>query len=157
MLAVRPQLVRFIAKSEFFDIPVVRRMAAWVGAFPIHRNVADMKAVKRSVAMLKRGEHVGIFPEGTRVRDGRERGEPQEGVALIAHLAQADVLPFRLFGTEGICPPGKRLWRFPRVTLVFGQPLSLGDQRYQGMPKDERLSAFTQDCMDAVYKLKVES
>jgi 1-acyl-sn-glycerol-3-phosphate acyltransferase len=114
-----------------------------------------MKAVKRSVAMLKRGEMLGIFPEGTRVRDGAERGSDiHEGIALIARLAKADVIPFRVWGTEKISPPGTRLWRFPKVRLSFGEPLSLNSSRYDGMEKNARLAAFAKDCMDAVYALE---
>jgi 1-acyl-sn-glycerol-3-phosphate acyltransferase len=152
MLALKPRAVRFIGKEEFFRIPVVRRGAAWVGAFPVKRASADMKVVKRSAAMLKRGELVGIFPEGTRGRDGAER-ELHDGIALIAHLAKADVIPFRLFNTDKICPPGTKLWRFPAVSINFGEPVSLNNPAYEGLDKKQKFERFTQDVMEAVYAL----
>jgi 1-acyl-sn-glycerol-3-phosphate acyltransferase len=149
--------VRYIGKEEFFRIPVVKRGAAWVGAFPVKRDSADMKVVKRSVAMLKRGEFVGIFPEGTRGR-GVEAGdetqrELHDGIALIAHLAKADVIPFRLFNTEKICPPGSKIWHFPKIILTFGEPLSLNNPAYDGLEKKDKFERFTQDVMAAVYNL----
>jgi len=66
---LRPRPIRFMAKEEFFGVhPLVARLTSWVGAFPVRRGTADLEAIKRPVRMLRRGELVGIFPEGTRVR-----------------------------------------------------------------------------------------
>ena len=158
MMALRPRPVRYMSKEEFFKVFGVARAAAWVGTFPVKRNAADMKAIKRSVAMLKRGELVGIFPEGTRGRDLNEQeleNRPvHEGVAVIAHLAKCEVIPVRLWGTDKISPPGKKLWRFPRVTVRFGKPLSITDSCYNNLQRNERLEAFTRDVMHAVYALE---
>jgi len=160
MLAMRPRPVRFIAKEEFFKVKAIARMASWAGVFPIKRGTADMKAIKRAVAMLKRGELVGIFPEGTRGRNRKKTGQRAEqreafgGTALIAHLARVPVVPVHLWNTNRISPPGTRLWRFPRITLSVGEPLSLTDERYANLTKDERFATFTADIMAAIYALK---
>jgi 1-acyl-sn-glycerol-3-phosphate acyltransferase len=204
MMALRPRSARFISKEEFLRIPVVRRGAALVGVFPVKRGATDMKVVKRATAMLKRGEVVGIFPEGTRGRgdrDGNGDGSNDnnssnvndagnadaasggssnnnssnadaasggngndaasggnerklhEGIALMAHLAKADVIPFKLFNTEKICPPGARLFRLPRIGITFGEPLSLNDPAYENLEKAEKFERFTADVMAAVYGL----
>ncbi|MDR3136083.1 MAG: 1-acyl-sn-glycerol-3-phosphate acyltransferase [Coriobacteriales bacterium] len=152
MLALRPRPVRFISKEEFFKLPVIRRLAAWIGAYPVKRGSADMQVIKRSVAMLQRGELVGIFPEGSRGRAGETR-QIHSGLGLIAYLSKAPVVPFRLWNTEAISPPGTRLWRFPTVKLAFGQPLSINDARYQHLNKSERLERFSHDVMEATYQL----
>ncbi|MDR1088074.1 MAG: 1-acyl-sn-glycerol-3-phosphate acyltransferase [Coriobacteriales bacterium] len=156
LMAMRPRTVRFIGKEEFFKIRGVRRLASWVGVYPVKRAAADLKVVKRSVAMLKRGELVGIFPEGTRGR-GEELVEGErdarEGVALIANLARARVVPFRLWNTEKISPEGSRRWHFPTVKLSFGEPLSLADPAYADLEKAEKLRRFTHDIMAAIYAL----
>ena len=158
MMALRPRPIRYMSKEEFFKVFGVARVAAWVGTFPVKRNAADTKAIKRSVAMLKRGELVGIFPEGTRGRGLNEQeleNRPaHEGVAVVAYLAKCEVIPVRLFGAERISPPVKKLWRFPQVTARFGKPLSLTDARYEGLEKAERLNRFTKDVMRAVYALE---
>jgi 1-acyl-sn-glycerol-3-phosphate acyltransferase len=155
MSVMRPVPIRFMSKEEFFSIhPVISRLAAWIGAFPIKRDTADLAAVKRVVKMLKRGEYVGIFPEGTRIRFKDQVPTYHEGIALIAHLAKAPVLPVRLWGTERICPEGKRFFRMPRVTLRFGEPLSLNDEQFIGMEKDEMFVAFTAEVMRRIYALE---
>ena len=158
MMAIRPRPMRYMAKEEFFRIPVVARLATYAGAFPVKRNSADIKVLKRAVAMLKRGELVGIFPEGTRGRglsdEELEHRPAHEGVAAITHLAKCEVIPVHLWGTNLISPPGKRIWRFPRVTVRFGKPLSIHDERYTSMDKHARFAQFTDDVMAAVYALE---
>ncbi|MDR0350437.1 MAG: 1-acyl-sn-glycerol-3-phosphate acyltransferase [Coriobacteriales bacterium] len=152
MSALRPRPVRFIAKEEFLDIhPAIARFAAWVGAFPIKRNTADLTAVKRAVRMLKRGEPVGIFPEGTRIRHEGQVPVYHEGAAFIARLAKVSVLPVRIWNTELIKPPGTRLFRCPKVILRFSEPLSLDEERFASLPKDERSAAFTTAIMTQIY------
>jgi 1-acyl-sn-glycerol-3-phosphate acyltransferase len=155
MSVLRPRPIRFIAKEEFINVhPIIAHFAAWVGVFPVKRNTADMSAIKRAVRMLKRGEMVGIFPEGTRVRHKDQEVVYHEGVALMAQLAKVPVVPVRLWGTERIRPPGTTLFHCPKVTLRFGEPLSLDEERFANLPKDERFSAFTYAVMERVYALE---
>jgi len=156
LLAMRPRTIRFIGKEEFFKIKGIRRAASWAGVYPVKRGAGDIKAVKRSVAMLKRGEIVGIFPEGTRgrgedVADGER--EVHEGVAMIASLAKAPVVPLRLWNTEKISPVDSKRWHFPTIKLAFGEPMSLDDPAYEGLERNEKLQRFTQDIMAAIYSL----
>ncbi|MDR2036190.1 MAG: 1-acyl-sn-glycerol-3-phosphate acyltransferase [Coriobacteriales bacterium] len=156
MQAMRPRAIRFMGKEEFFRVKVLRRLASWVGVYPVKRETADIKVVKRSVTMLKRGEIVGIFPEGTRGRgtevvDGERK--TYEGVAHIANLAKARVVPFRLFNTEKISPEDSRRWHFPTIKLAFGEPMSLDDPAYEGLDKSEKIQRFTQEVMGVIYSL----
>jgi 1-acyl-sn-glycerol-3-phosphate acyltransferase len=158
MSALRPRVIRYITKEEFLRVhPAISRLAAWVGVFPVRRNSADMSAIKRAVRMLKRGEPVGIFPEGTRVRFKDQQVTYHEGVALIAKLANAPVVPVRLWGTERICPQGTKLFRLPRITLRFGEPLFPDEERFTSLPKNERFAAFTNEAMKRVYDLQPPS
>jgi len=156
MQAMRPRSIRFIGKEEFFKIKGIRRAASWAGVYPVKRGAGDIKVVKRSVAMLKRGEIVGIFPEGTRGRgkdvvDGER--EAHEGVAMIASLAKAPVVPLRLWNTEKISPEDSKRWHFPTIKLAFGEPMSLDDPAYAGLDRNEKMRRFTEDVMTAIYSL----
>ena len=156
LLAMRPRTVRFIGKEEFFKIKGIRRAASWAGVYPVKRGKGDIKAVKRSVAMLNRGEIVGIFPEGTRGR-GKDvvegEREVHDGVGMIASLAKSPVVPLRLWNTEKISPEDSKFWRFPKIKLAFGKPMSLDDPAYDGLERNEKLHRFTQDIMKAIYSL----
>jgi 1-acyl-sn-glycerol-3-phosphate acyltransferase len=155
MYSLRPRPIRYIAKEQILNLkPLIGRLAAWVGVFPVKRNSADMSSVKRAVRMLKRGELVGIFPEGTRVRSKDREVTYHEGAALISQLANVPVIPVRLWGSERIRPKGTRLFRLPKITLRFGEPLSIQEERFAALPKDERLTAFTNEAMARVYGLE---
>ncbi|MCL2150775.1 MAG: 1-acyl-sn-glycerol-3-phosphate acyltransferase [Coriobacteriia bacterium] len=152
---LRPRPIRFMGKIEFFQIhPAISRMAAWVGVYPVKRHTADMGAIKRSVRMLRRGELVGIFPEGTRIRKADQEVTYHEGVAMIAAMADVPVVPIRIWGTERICPEGTSFFRTPKVSLRFGQPLRISDEPYRSLPKDQRNAAFTAAVMQAIYDLE---
>ena len=155
MSVMRPRPVRYIAKEEFFTMsPLIARLTSWLGVFPVKRGASDMTAIKRSVRMLKRGEILGIFPEGTRIRFKDQEVTYHEGVALIASLAKVPVVPVHLWNTDKIKPPGSRFFHFPRITLRFGEPISIEEERFASLPKDERYAAFTNEVMRRVYELE---
>ena len=59
----------FMAKKELFKNPLLRRIVEGLGAFPVDRGSADVSAIRRSLELLSAGGVVGIFPQGTRVKD----------------------------------------------------------------------------------------
>ena len=155
MNVLLPRRIRYLAKEEFlYSHPIVAHFAAWMGVFPVKRNTADMSAVKRAVRMLKRGEIVGIFPEGTRIRSKDQKVTNHEGIALIAKLAQVPVVPVRIWGADKISPEGTRFFRCPKVTLRFGDALFLEEDRFASLPKEQRQQAFTDAVMQSVYAME---
>lgn len=94
---VSPRPVFFMAKEELFRYPVLGTLLPKVGAFPVRRGTADRRALKTALDLLARGEVVGIFPEGTRSRDGTLLpAEP--GAALLAVWSRAPVVPVAISG-----------------------------------------------------------
>src|SRR6266487_6683228 len=61
--------MRFMAKSELFN-PILKPILAGGGAFPVRRGEADVNAIRRAVELVRAGEIVVMFPEGTRRRKG---------------------------------------------------------------------------------------
>ncbi|HET7678312.1 MAG TPA: lysophospholipid acyltransferase family protein [Candidatus Limnocylindrales bacterium] len=114
--------VRFMAKAEAFEQPVVGPLMAAYGGFPVRRGRADREAYRAALEVLRAGEWLGLAPEGTRSRTGT-LGEPKPGAVLLAMRAGAPVLPIGVAGTEQVWPVGRRLPRFgQRVTLRIGEP-----------------------------------
>ena len=147
-----PRRVRFMAKSELFMHPILDRLLAWTGVFPVFTDARGRKAIKRAIACLRRGEHIGIFPEATRVKyDDPREIEPSEGVALIAKMADTLIVPVGIKGTVDISPHGEKLLRFPKVVLRFGEPIDWKD--YKHLDKNEMLTAVTAETMRRVQGL----
>lgn len=142
-----PRPTHFIARQDLFDAPGVAWLLPRVWAIPIKRASADREAIGRATALLKRGEPVGIFPEGTRQAGGAgaELGEAHMGVAFIAAHADAPVVPVGISGTERALPRGAWFPRFPRVTVSYGAPVY--PEQFAELGRKERLEAMTAEIM----------
>lgn len=123
-----PRQVYYMAKSELFTW---NSLLTWLitaaGAFPVRRGQGDTQAIEQAVKMVRSGKVVGMFPEGTRSRTGKlQRGKT--GVARIAMMAQAPIVPVILINSELVLRDLFRLKPRPRVTVRFGKPIdSTGD------------------------------
>jgi len=124
-----------MAKSEYFRKPLMRWIFTRYHAFPVVRHSADRAALRRAFDLLKAGEVLIIYPEGTRVESG-ELATPEPGAGFIAQKAGCPVLPVALTGTRECLPKGARWPRRVPVTLRFGEPFLLPQRR----PTGERIS-----------------
>lgn len=138
------RLPRYIAKKELFDKPVLRPILNSLKAFPVDRNaVMDMKAFKMAINVLKSGEMLGIFAEGTRVKDG-DAGAAKAGVALFAMKGNAPVIP--------VCITGEHSFR-GRITIEYGVPMPLDEYRGQKL-NTELMNQITAEIMEHIEEMK---
>lgn len=146
--------VRPIYKSEFDEIPVIGPwFTSRVGGIPVERGTADMKAVKRAKAALKRGEDVLIFPEGTRIKSDDEPVEIHGGFSLMAQLAKAPVQATAIVGARDITPRGKKMKRlFTRVFCKASSPITFESLGVSG--KKQQVAEMERVAMDKVYELR---
>jgi 1-acyl-sn-glycerol-3-phosphate acyltransferase len=143
---VLPRELNFMAKKELFDIPLFGSLIRRYNAFPVDRGRGDVGAIKRTVEVLKAGNAVLIFPEGTRNRDiGRNQSRSAEsGVALLASLSGARVLPAYIEGT-------RRLRLFSSIKVIFGEPFVPGDGKKASR---EELAKRTEEVMERIFALR---
>ena len=86
--------VRFMGKKELFKVPVVGLLLKAIGCYPVDRGASDVTALRTTINLLKDGDCVGIFPQGTRMaRVDPSTTTVKSGVGLIAARSGADVLP----------------------------------------------------------------
>ncbi len=137
-----PRQIHYMAKKELFEIPILGPLIAAVGAYPVDRQGSAAAAIKRSVEVLRDGGCVGIFPEGG--RNVRGDKEPRSGVALLASLGRAPVVPACIVGSA-------KAARLARIKVVFGKPLSLPADRKA--TRDD-LEKFTNDVMGTIAALR---
>ena len=117
--------VSFLAKAEYFE----HRLSAWVfratGQIPLRRGspAGARRAMEEALGVLGQGRVVGVYPEGSRSRDGRlHRG--RLGPARLALASGAPIVPVGLVGTEAVQAPGQTLPRPGRpVGVRFGPAL----------------------------------
>ncbi|HAP93665.1 MAG TPA: 1-acyl-sn-glycerol-3-phosphate acyltransferase [Desulfotomaculum sp.] len=105
--------IHFMAKAELFAVPVLGSIISACGAFPVHRGGTNRKAVQRALQLLRQGQVIGIFPEGTRSHTN-ELLDPHLGAAMLALHGEVPVLPVAVICTRGV---------LGKVNVVIGKPL----------------------------------
>ena len=136
------QQSRVMAKAELMKVPVLGFLLKKAGIFGIDRGKADVQAIKTAIKALKGGERLLLFPEGTRVAEGKE-GNAHSGAAMLAIRTGVPIVPVYI--------PRKKTW-FRPITLVFGQPYFPDFAGQKATPEDyERITA---DLMERIYSLK---
>jgi 1-acyl-sn-glycerol-3-phosphate acyltransferase len=139
--------LRFMAKSELFN-PILKPILVGGGAFPVRRGQADLEAIDRAVDLVRDGEVVVMFPEGTRRKKGlRKKHEPRAhtGAARIALAAGAPLVPAAIKGTD-------RLTRLGPLRVAYGKPIPLDDLREQEISRASREA--TERLMAAIHELE---
>lgn len=155
-----PRELHFMAKKELFDIPLFGSLIRRYNAFPVERGRGDIGAIKRTVGVLKAGNAVLIFPEGTRNRDESRsphappgapatlappaRRKAEAGAALLASLSGARILPAYIDGT-------RRLRFFSSIKVIFGEPFTPGDGKKASR---EELAKRTDEIMERIFALR---
>jgi 1-acyl-sn-glycerol-3-phosphate acyltransferase len=153
-----PRRVTFLAKREYFTGRGVRgrlkkAFFAGVGQVPIDRSsaAAAHAALDTAVRLLREGQLLGIYPEGTRSPDGRLY-KGKTGVARMALEAGVPVIPVAMFGTDRANPIGSKMWRPFRIRIKVGAPLDFS--RYDGLAGDRFVErSITDEIMYALMEL----
>jgi 1-acyl-sn-glycerol-3-phosphate acyltransferase len=152
-----PRKVVFLAKAEYWE---GRSPASWprrlffaaFEAVPVQRAQQQDAQASLDLArqVLERGDAFGIYPEGTRSRDGRlYRG--RTGVGWLALASGAPVVPVGLVGTDAVQPIGATVPRVHRVTVRFGEPVDPAD--YAGLPPGRARREITDLVMERIAAL----
>jgi 1-acyl-sn-glycerol-3-phosphate acyltransferase len=128
LIGVLPRRITYVGKAEYLDSWKTRYVLPAVGMIPIERGGSgkqSMAALDTAAGVLERGELFGIFPEGTRSRDGLLH-KGRAGIARLALRTGAPIIPVGLRGTDRIQPPGASVPRpFVRCEVHIGKPIDV--------------------------------
>jgi 1-acyl-sn-glycerol-3-phosphate acyltransferase len=151
---VIPRRVTFVAKADYFDSWKTKWFFNALGQIPIRREggSASERALASAMDVLREGGVFGIYPEGTRTRDGRLH-KGHTGVARLALRSGAPIIPVGLIGTDEIQPVDRKLpLFFKTVTIRFGQPID--PKRFAGGENDRMvLRQITDEVMFELREL----
>lgn len=119
-----PRNIDFVAKAEVLEFPGLGAFVGWHGTIAVRRGESDRDAVRRMRESARQGHAVGLFVEGTRMKDGRP-GPAQPGAAMIALQEDVPVVPVAIYGTQFW-----KLHNFAPCSVAFGEPM-----RFEGLPR----------------------
>lgn len=114
-----PRPVHFMAKEELFSTPILKHLVPHLNAFPVKRGMSDREALRKGLAILKEGNVLGIFPEGTRSETG-ELGKGLAGAGFFALRTDAQVVPCAVIGPYQ---------KFKKLKIVYGKPIDFTEVR----------------------------
>lgn len=153
--------------SSFYDPPIiiasVRQKIYWVIAKDIYTKpilnvifkfagfVGVNGASNEALELLERKKILGIFPEGTRTRDGQLK-IARSGTALLALKSGVTVIPCAIIGTFRVYPPHRIFPKLGNIRIIFGRPLSFDKITVEPVPK-EILQSATDTIMDNIRNL----
>jgi 1-acyl-sn-glycerol-3-phosphate acyltransferase len=143
----------FMAKDSLWRSRLLRRLLPVVGVFPVNRDGADREALHRAEEVLRNGQLLVMFPEGTRQR-GDTVQPLRDGVAFLAARTGAVIVPVGIGGSEASLPKGKKIPKPVRVTVVVGEPLAAPERTEGGrVPRSaiRRTSVALQEAIQAAY------
>ena len=137
--------LRFMAKKELMETPLLGAFLARLGVFGVDRGHSDLAAVKTAIRTLRDGSNLLVFPEGTRVKYEGE-AEPKSGVVMIAVHTGAPLLPVYA---------GKRRKLFRKTHIIFGEPFLPETEMRRGSAEEYR--AYAEEVMRRCYALGREA
>lgn len=144
--------VYYLARKTLF-----RGLGAWLyprlNAVPVDQERPDMTSLKTIIKLLRQGNQVVVFPEGSRTLDGKL--QPAEaGTGLIVAKSKAVVQPVRIFGARKALPRGSGKIRFVPITLVVGDPIEFTPEELKAKGREE-YQKISDKIMAEIAKLEV--
>ncbi len=151
VIAQIPRLAIPMSKAEVFKFPVFGWIVKTGGAIPVHRDEADMAAVKMALKVLKRQGVILLAPEGTRSPTCQLQ-QAKDGAAMLALREKAQILPVAITGTHRLKINWKQLRRAP-VNITIGEPFFLQTTSGKGRPSREEMVSLTGEIMYSLARL----
>lgn len=108
-----PRTIHFMAKEELFHNRFLKLLLTKLNAFPVKRGMRDRQALRDGLKVLEDGHTLGLFPEGTRSKDGQLK-QGLAGAGFFAMRANATVIPCAIIGTYK---------KFTTLKVIYGKPI----------------------------------
>lgn len=147
-----PHRIHWMSKEENFQTPIMRTLFKNLSAFKVRRGKSDARAWEKAKEILKKGDWVGIFPEGTRTMDG-SLGEFHTGAVRLAIEMGVPILPTYIVGSRDALPKGKLMMKPAKVTCRVGKPIYYTDY-IEGKISYQDAKRLSDELREEVVKLQ---
>ncbi len=133
MAKTKNRKIHFLAKKELFKNKIIAYLLEKAYTIPIDRQKNDMKALKRCLNVLKNNEVLGIFPQGTRVKQGQDE-DAKLGIGMFAVTTNTPVIPVSII-TQGYKP-------FSKIKIIYHEPYNVPLQIVEDRDKTRKLDNY---------------
>jgi 1-acyl-sn-glycerol-3-phosphate acyltransferase len=134
----------FMTKDEMWKNKWLGKLLLTVGAFPVHRESADREALQRAEEVLKKGQVLVLFPEGTR-REGAAIEDLMEGATFLSARTGAPIVPVGIGGSDLAMPKGSSLPKPLTIQVVIGPAIPPPARTEGGRVSRSSVHAATED------------
>ena len=141
-----PRTLHFMAKDELFKNPVFASFLKKMNVFPVKRQTSDKRALEFAKRIISSGWALGIFPEGSRIKDASPK-RAKNGVSYLAAKTKADVLPVSIYKA-----PGGRKLR-PQITIRFGKLIKNSELGFSEEYSQLKIRESSEKIMSAITAL----
>jgi len=142
----------FMAKDEMWERKWLGKLLIYLGAFPVHRASADRSAMRHAEEVLRRGEVLVMFPEGTR-REGAKIEDLQEGAAFLAARTGAVLVPIGIGNSDLAMPKGKLIPKPLKIRVVVGQAMPPPERSEGGRVARSKVHAATTELGERIQQV----
>lgn len=144
--------ISYVARDTLFPVPFIGWVLKNTYVLPINREAASSRLIKAMVRRMNHGFLVGMFPEGTRSRDGQV-GPFKPGFIAMIRRCNVPIYPVGIAGAMEAMPRGVLIPRFRKVRVVYGEPLTPEEIKlYLEHGKEEELVALVRERIIACQK-----
>jgi 1-acyl-sn-glycerol-3-phosphate acyltransferase len=143
--------IRYMSKIDNFKTPIVKTLFNNLGAFRVDRE-NPARAWNKAKEIIRGGEWVGIFPEGTRSKDG-ELGEFKTGAVRLAIEMQVPIVPMAVVGSRNALPKGKLVMKPTQVKVRVADPIYYTDYDINSISYDD-IRRLTDELRNVIWELR---
>jgi len=143
--------IRYMSKLDNFKTPIVKTLFNNLGAFKVDRDTPE-RGWQKAKEIIQGGEWVGIFPEGTRSKDG-ELGEFKTGAVRLAVEMQVPIVPMAVVGSRNALPKGNLVMKPTQVKVRVGNPINYHDYNIDSISYEE-IRRLTDDLRNIIWELR---
>ncbi len=141
-----PHKLKYFAKADLFNIPLLSFLVKNLGAIPIDRDTMTSITMRQGVKVLKEKNWLVIFPEGRRTRNKQQKmSPPKQGIGFLHYKTGAPIIPVWLDGTGRALPVDSKFIRPVKIKVIIGKRLEIGGKDYY---------SIAQEVVEAIQKLK---
>jgi len=150
--ASSPRQLYFLAKEGLFEIRGLSWLIRKLNVLPISRDKVSLDIMHKSIDILKRGDGLSVFPEGTRIA-AEKIAQGKRGVGFLSYHAKVPVVPTLIEGSHIALPRGKRWISLAKVRVTFGEPIYPQELPLKDGEK-EIYQTISDEVMDKIRQLK---